>query len=171
MAELLINADGSYENECAICNRPLTDPVFATTHFIMDQSDRLYGYSDAGMHWNCYANWKYQRRFAKQYFEAACQWKARNPYWAIVAQTDEFLITANPNLAEPAADMDICSIGPGFRVPIREWTQWINGGWDASCVHDLERLAMMEIEGSVRQIVPDSEQLFALAHQNLKTPE
>src|SRR6185369_3503408 len=103
--------------------RPLTKPIFATTHFIEDQSDRLYEYSDAGMHWDCYANWKYQRRFASQYFNAVRQWIPKNPYWAVVSETDAFLVSANPNLAEPMADIDIRAIGPGFRVPISEWTR------------------------------------------------
>src|SRR5262245_1740694 len=171
MALLLTNPDGSYAGECAICKRPLTDPVFATTHFIADSSDRLYEFSDAAMHWNCYAGWKYQRRFAQQYFDAVCAWKPKNPYSPIVAKTDDFLISANPNLDEPAAHIDIRSVGPGFRVPIRDWTQWINGGWNLSCVHDLERSAMIEIEESVRRIVPNSETVLALANQNLKAAQ
>jgi hypothetical protein len=168
MAILLVNSDGSYASECAICNRPLTEPVFATTHFIKDPTDRLWKYSDAGMHWDCYANWKYQRRFASQYFEAAQQWKADNPYWPIVAQTEAFLLSANPNLPVSEADLSIRMIGPGFRVPIHEWTDWINGGWNHSCVHDLQRLAMLDIEKSVRQLFPDSETLDRLSRQLLK---
>lgn len=167
MAVLLTNPDGTYATECSLCKRLLTEPIFATTHFIVDPTDRLFEYSDSGMHWDCYAMWKYQRRFASQYFDAVRQWKPNNPYWAIVAETDLFLISANPDLPEPAADIDIRAIGPGFRVPIRAWTDWINGGWDASCVHDLARRAMMEIEVSVRKVVPDSETMLRQARQML----
>jgi len=169
MALLLVNPDGTYANDCAICGLPLTDPVFATTHFIHNQADRLYPFSDAGMHWECYANWKYQRRFAKQYFEAAAQWKSKNPHWAIVAQTEDFLVCANPNLREPTADVNLCAIGPGFRVPICDWTDWVNGAWDGSCDHDLERLAMMEIEERLRQVLPDSATLLSLAKQIIES--
>src|SRR4051812_8759549 len=92
MAGFLFNPGGTYASDCAIFGLPLTDPVFATTHFIHNQAERLYSFSDAGMHWECYANWKYQRRFAKQYFEAVAQWKSKNPCWAVVAQTEDFLL-------------------------------------------------------------------------------
>lgn len=168
MAVLAINSDGTYETECAICSLPLSEPVFATTHFINNPSDRLYSFSDAGMHWDCYASWKYQRRFASQYFDCARQWKAKNPYWPIVVETYEFLISANPNLPDPQSAIDIRAIGPGFRVPIPAWTSWINGGWNDSCEHDLQRLAMLDIEDRVRQSVPGSETLFRLARSHLK---
>ncbi|MES2793912.1 MAG: hypothetical protein V4719_30140 [Planctomycetota bacterium] len=168
MALLAVNADGSYETKCAICDRPLSDPIFATTAFISDPTDRLWPYSDAGMHWECYAKWKYQKRFAALYFDSVQQWISTNPYWGIVAQTDAFILSANPNLNEPTADIDLRAIGPGFRVPILEWTDWINGGWDARCVHDLQRTAMLDIEARVRKIVSNSETLLRLSHRALE---
>lgn len=123
----------------------------------------MYPYSDSAMHWECYANWKYQRRFAKLYFDSACKWKVSNPYWATVALTDRFLLTANPNLAIPEADLTMLSIGPGFRVPISDWTEWLCGGWDSYCVHDLQRYALIEIEDELKLTVPNSSDLFSIA--------
>lgn len=120
------------------------------------------------MHWDCYATWKYQRRFANQYFEAVLEWKPKNPYWAVIHSEDDYLITANPNLREPVADVDLRAIGPGFRVRIADWTDWTNGEWRNSCVHDLEREAMMAVEESMRDAVPDSAALLAIAQRNLK---
>lgn len=169
MAVLIVNPDGSYDTECAICNRPLLDPVFAAPHFIADPTDRLYQYSDAGMHWDCYATWKYQKRFAKQYFDSAQEWKSKNPYWGIVAQSDDFLLSANPDLHEPMADIDLRAIGPGFQVPIHEWTDWINGGWDTWCVHDLQRIAIIDIEVRLCKLVPNSETLIRLSRHALSS--
>jgi hypothetical protein len=120
------------------------------------------------MHWSCYANWKYQRRFASQYFDSVRRWKLSNSHWAIIALTDDFLVSANPNLAEPVADIDLKTIGPGFRVKISDWTKWIGGEWDSDCVHDLQRLAIIEIEAALKQSVPTSEFLMTLAKEKLQ---
>ena len=168
VALLCRSEDGTFANACSICDQALTEPIFATTHFVSDPADRMYRYSDSAMHWECYAGWKYQRRFAKLYFEAACQWKVANPYWATVAITHRFLLTANPNLPIPEADLTLLSIGPGFRIPISDWTGWLSGGWDSYCVHDLQRYALIEIEDELRLAVPNSDDLLSLAMAQCK---
>ena len=167
MALLMTNPDGSYVGECALCDQQLTSPIFATTHFITDASDRLYPYSDAAMHFDCYANWKYQRRFANQYYQFARQHKAANSYWGVIADTETYLLAANPNLAEPMAHLDLQAIGPGFTIPIADWSQWLNGGWESNCVHDLQRYAVIEIEDQLRQAIPDSETLLRMARERV----
>jgi hypothetical protein len=163
MAILSTNDDGTYEGECPLCDRPLCDPLFGTTHFVSDTSDRLYPYSDAVMHWECYASWKYQKRFAAQYFDFRRLWMHQNEYWACIASTNTFLVAANPNLAEPMTHIDFRSIGPGFRVPIARWTNWLAGDWDACCCNDLQRYAILEVEDELRLLVPDSDSLLSKA--------
>ena len=90
-----------------------------------------------------------------------------NKYWATVALTNDYLLTANPNLPEPMAHLEIRTIGPGFEIPAHSWTGWITGGWHASCVHELQAAAMRDIETSLRQNVPSSQALLKLAHDNL----
>ena len=167
MALLLTNPDGSYVGECPLCNKQLAEPIFATTHFIADTSDRLYPFSDAAIHYDCYASWKYQCRFASLYFEFARQHKAANKYWAVIADTEAYLVSANPHLAEPMAHLDIRAVGPGFQIPIAQWSRWLDGGWEADCVHDLQRYAMIDIEGRLRQSVPDSEALLRMARERV----
>jgi hypothetical protein len=116
------------------------------------------------MHWNCYASWKYQRRFANQYFESAIIWKSRNPHWPIVLQTQDLLITANPKIA---VDIDLRAIGPGFRVSIPSWTRWITDGWRENCVHDLQRISMEAVQRAIHDALPDSDAVVTKAQQIL----
>ena len=169
MALLLRNPDGTYASECSLCDKPLTEPVFATTHFIGDSSDKLFGYSDSGMHYECYAEWKYQRRFANQYFEFTRQHMAANRQWAVVADTKSFHIAANPNLSDPIAQLDLRSIGSGFRIRITDWSDWLGGGWDADCAHDLQRYAVIEVEEELRQVVPNSKSLLEMARRLIQS--
>lgn len=55
MAIVLTHPDGTYATTCALCAEPLTLPFFSTSHFIGEESDQFWRYSDASMHWDCYA--------------------------------------------------------------------------------------------------------------------
>lgn len=56
---------------CAICDQPLgTDqPKIATSHFIADQTDPLWRFSDAAMHYECFQAWKHRQEFVAKYNE------------------------------------------------------------------------------------------------------
>lgn len=54
MALVAIHPDGTYASKCALCGELLTEPIYATSHFIGDETHDLYRFSDAAMHWNCY---------------------------------------------------------------------------------------------------------------------
>ncbi|MHC4985394.1 MAG: hypothetical protein ACYTFO_04475 [Planctomycetota bacterium] len=56
---------------CALCEEILTDrdDIVATTHFIADQGDHLWRYSDAGMHKTCFLQWKHKAEFVARYNE------------------------------------------------------------------------------------------------------
>jgi hypothetical protein len=45
------------------------DDVVATTHFISDQSDPLWKFSDSGMHRRCYESWEHRDEFTSRYRE------------------------------------------------------------------------------------------------------
>lgn len=54
---------------CAICDQSLDihGAIFATTHFITDESDPLWRFSDAAMHYSCFEQWEHRGEFVKKY--------------------------------------------------------------------------------------------------------
>ena len=55
--------------ECSICNATLNecDDIVSNSHFIFDQNDSLWRFSDSGMHKRCFLNWEYRLDFIKKY--------------------------------------------------------------------------------------------------------
>ena len=55
--------------ECSICNNILNkgDDIVSNSHFISDQDDSLWRFSDSGMHKSCFINWEYRLDFIKKY--------------------------------------------------------------------------------------------------------
>jgi hypothetical protein len=96
MALIRKNADGTFASKCALCGEPLTKPIFATSHFIGDTSHDLYQFSDAAMHWHCYARWPHQARFASMCFDEAVRrsdserWRQ---YWTVLLKSVDLLVT------------------------------------------------------------------------------
>jgi hypothetical protein len=60
---------------CAICDQPLdiNGALVATSHFIEDASDRLWPFSDAAMHYDCFQDWKHREAFVRKYNETIGQ--------------------------------------------------------------------------------------------------
>lgn len=60
---------------CAICDQPLDieGPFVATSHFIGDQNDPLWQFSDAAMHYDCFQKWEHREAFVKKYNETIGQ--------------------------------------------------------------------------------------------------
>jgi hypothetical protein len=54
---------------CAICEHPLDihGPFVATSHFIGDETDPLWPFSDAAMHYDCFQAWDHREAFVKKY--------------------------------------------------------------------------------------------------------
>jgi len=55
--------------QCSICGKVIADlnHIVATTHFIGDESDPLWRFSDSGMHPECFANWDHREAFIDRY--------------------------------------------------------------------------------------------------------
>jgi len=54
---------------CAICDQSLDihGAIVATTHFITDESDPLWRFSDAAMHYSCFQQWQHREEFVRKY--------------------------------------------------------------------------------------------------------
>lgn len=54
---------------CKICGRTICqgDRYIATPHFIGDTNDRLWQFSDAGLHYDCFQSWFLRQEFVDKF--------------------------------------------------------------------------------------------------------
>src|SRR4030095_3554090 len=54
---------------CSICGAVISgsDEVVMTSHFIRDQDDPLWRFSDSAMHWSCFLAWEHRAEFVTRY--------------------------------------------------------------------------------------------------------
>lgn len=57
------------KTKCSICNATLNegDNIVMCPHFISDPNDRLWRFSDSGMHKTCFLEWEHRENFVKKY--------------------------------------------------------------------------------------------------------
>ena len=57
------------KTECSICSNVITenDDIVATSHFIADQNDPLWRYSDSAMHRSCFIKWEQRADFVAKF--------------------------------------------------------------------------------------------------------
>jgi hypothetical protein len=117
----------------------LTKPIFATSHFIREESHDLWRFSDAAMHWECYANWEHQKRFADLWFEATSGY-AVNKYWCLVWKSDDVLVTYGIVVDE--ISIRLKESGSDLRIMREEWSDWVRWKWLQDCHHPIEAAAV-----------------------------
>jgi len=56
-------------SKCSICGKVISkdDEILATTHFIADEKDPLWRFSDSPMHRACYERWEHRDEFTQRY--------------------------------------------------------------------------------------------------------
>lgn len=153
MALIIKNRDGTFVSRCALCGRVLTEPIFATSHFLADPADELYRFSDASMHWDCYVHWPQQRRFAALYFEANLRRSAMEEwahYWPVLLQTDDLLVTFGRAVDEVAVCLK--KSGTTLGIAATDWPDWLAGNWQQSCHPGLECEAVAEALPLLRKV-------------------
>jgi hypothetical protein len=153
MAVLKVNKDGTYASKCALCGRPLTEPIFATTYFISDESHDLWRFSDAAMHWDCYARWPQQARFASMYFDAWVRIPETSPwprYWPVLWKSDSVLVKYGVSVDE--ISIILRRTGTDTRIPRAKWQSWLGGEWRESCRHPLESQEIGELISELKSL-------------------
>jgi hypothetical protein len=152
MALLFKNPDGTYATKCALCGETLSDPIFATTHFISNKSHPFYRFSDAAMHWNCYVKWADQPRFASMYFEAGLQ-KTNPPwtkYWKTLLKTADVFVQYG--FAVNEISVLLRKSGTNLRIHRSRWQTWLSGSWRTDCRPELEVEALGDILPRLREL-------------------
>ncbi len=167
MALIARHKDGTYATACALCGKPLTEPIFATSHFIADQSHDLYRFSDAAMHWECYVRWPDQARFADMYFEARSKMSrtGRWPqYWPVLWSSQDLLVQYGVVVDE--VSVILRKSGTDIRVKRGDWPSWVAGDWRQGCrpgieceavaavVSELQSLSLPQLNGAANRSQP-----------------
>jgi len=150
MAIVMKASDGSYATPCALCGQPLTEPFFATSHFIGDGNHPLFPYSDAAMHWPCYAEWPHQEEFAALYFQNRTTRPVDAEYWPLLHKSSAVLVYHGTYVGE--ISIVLRKSGTDLRVPCGKWSQWLEGEWRQSCDHKLEAAAVEAVIPELRQV-------------------
>jgi hypothetical protein len=153
-----------FGQECPLCGVKMTsaDRLFGTSHFL-PPGDDLWQYSDAVIHWDCYAKWKHRPRFARMYFKANCEWRGHNQFWGTAHADDTVLVTTNPDQYVGEVDVMLADTGSSLRVPLADWEDWLNGEWFEGCHHEVERDALAAVIPLLRSKLPTAEAVIAAA--------
>ena len=150
MALILKNPDGTYATKCALCGETLSQPIFATTHFISDKSHDFYRFSDSAMHWSCYVNWPHQPRFASMYFESALKRTElkRSRHWKTLLKTPDVFVQYWFAMNE--VSVLLRGSGTDIRLHRSRWQTWLDGAWSSECRPGLELYAVSECINQLR---------------------
>lgn len=153
-----------YGQPCPLCGVKMTndDRRFATSHFLGPDSD-LWQFSDAVMHWDCYAKWELRARFGRLYLDAQKEWSGQNRFWGVAHSDDQVLVTANPDKLVGEVDVMLAETGSGFRVPLSDWEDWLAGEWFEGCRHEIEREALAAVLPLLRSKLPTADAIVAAA--------
>lgn len=153
-----------YGQPCPLCGVKMTndDRRYATSHFLGPESD-LWRFSDAVMHWDCYAKWEHRPRFGRMYFEAKRAWSGHNSYWGVAHSDDLVLVTTNPDKFVGEVDVMLAETGSGFRIPLADWEDWLGGEWFDTCRHEIEREALAAVLPLLRSKLPTADAIIAAA--------
>ena len=75
------------KTECSVCGNVIKDgdEIVATSHFIADQNDPLWRFSDSAMHRSCFANWNHRTEFVAKFNLIV----GPNKYWPTTESTHE----------------------------------------------------------------------------------
>lgn len=144
--------------KCPLCGQPMrgADRLFGTSHFLGPEHD-LAEFSDATMHWDCYAPWEHRARFARLYFEARGAGFAANPNWGVAYADERVLVSVNPAKLVSVVDVMLAETGSVQRVALAEWEDWLAGEWSHGCRHDIERRALGAVLPVLRERLATSE--------------
>lgn len=153
-----------YGQPCPLCGMEMTpeDRLFATSHFLEPESD-LWQFSDAVMHWDCYADWEHRPRFARMYFEARKAWNGPNPYWGVAYSDERVFVRVNPDKLVGEVDLSIAETGSEIRIPLDDWEDWLDGEWLGGCNHAVEQDALAVVIPLLRTKLPTAEAVVSSA--------
>lgn len=154
MALIFTNPDGSFSTACPLCGQPLSRPIFATSHFIGDERNDLHRFSDAAMHWECYATWPHQRRFAALHFAALVRGSESDSgqeYWPVLLRDDDSVLVKY-GIVVNEISITLRTSGTDIRIPRGDWESFLASRWTEWSHHPLEHEALAGVMVQLRQL-------------------
>lgn len=149
---------------CAICDKVLVeeDDIFGTSGVFLPASDRLHEMCDACMHWECYAGWKYRRRFARAYVNARVQSTDSNPHWGRAYLDENLFISLNPELKNEGLSIVPVETGSDIRINLTDWSSFLLDPRSVEMnLHAIEVRALEWGLKPVRETLPTSDSLIS----------
>jgi hypothetical protein len=135
--------------QCHLCQQLFLpgDAIFRTPGEVFPEGDPCHGFYFVDLHWECFARWPHQERFAATLFARACSHAQDNPSWGIGACTEHALLTINVNQHAGYLEVVIARTGARYRINLEEWSRWLEA---PPAAHALEREALEEALGPLR---------------------
>lgn len=129
--------------QCHLCQGLFSpeDQVFRTAGGEFPQGDPCHGFYFVDLHWDCYARWPHQARFASALFAHACERAEATPFWGISVRTEQVLITINPHQHAERIDVDVARTGANYLLKHEQWAAWLAA---PPAGHPFERDALEE---------------------------
>ncbi len=155
---------------CPLCGVKMTsnDRRFATTHFLGPESD-LHRFSDAVMHWDCYAKWDHRTRFGRMYFKCHRKWHELGfPPNSIVYSDDQIHVSTYPKKHPRTVDVMLAETGSGFSIAIDDWEGWLSGKCFEDCQHPIERDALVAVLPQLRTRLPTAKAVVVATRRTEK---
>jgi len=148
---------------CPLCKDVIAegDAVFVARPFALDSD--FYAYVEMPIHWDCYAQWELRPRFARQYFQANVDAMRHNQFWGIVQCDARVMLTVNPSQYVEEVEVLLAATGSSFRIPLRDWVDWLRGEWFDACRHEVEREILTALAPSWQVELPTAEALIEAA--------
>jgi len=148
---------------CPLCKDVIEeeDAVFVARPFAIDSD--LYAYVEMPIHWDCYAEWELRPRFARQYFQANVDAMRHNQFWGIAQCDARVMVTINPSQYVAEVEVLLAATGSSFRIPLRDWEDWLGGEWFDACRHEVEREVLAVLVPTWQVELPTADALVQAA--------
>jgi hypothetical protein len=158
---------------CALCQQKLDalHSFFRASGEFLPAKDALQRFSNAPLHWKCYATWPERPRFARCYVDAWVKANRRNPFWWTVLRDEHVYLSVNPQPPVEQASLRLTEVGNDIRVPLSRWSEWLR---DVDAVtpglHELEKTTLAAVLPTLRARFPDDHAIVQAIDPDEKKP-
>jgi hypothetical protein len=146
------------ELKCGLCGGSIDmlGDFFRASGAFLPTGDPLTPYTNAPLHWTCYAQWPERPRFARMHIDAWSKINRKNPYWWQIHQDDSVYVCVNPSRPVEEASVRLYEVGSDIRVPLAKWATWLREPLQVTPqLHALELEALARVLPSLQARFPD----------------
>lgn len=142
--------------KCSICGETLRDgePIFGTWGTWLPDTDPLFPFCDAALHWSCYATWPHRERFASTYFDFWVGSERQDLWWHRAYFDGDVLVTVNPVEPVRSAWIHLRPTGTRTSVRLTDWAGWVGDSTRDGSEHPLLAETLREAKQRLRVALP-----------------